>query len=137
IVDTAPSSPENVSLSGTATAPAVSASPVSFGNVLLNHSSSQTLTVNNTGTAPLVFGAGAVTLATGAGNYTLSADTCSGNSIPGGQSCTVNVTFSPTLSGSHPGSVSLTDNAPNSPQSVALSGAGLSQFVSITPSLQN
>lgn len=137
IVDTAPSSPENVPLSGTATAPAVGAAAVSFGNVLLNHSSSKTLTVNNTGTAPLVFGAGAVTLATGVGNYTLSSDTCSGNSIAAGQSCTVNVTFSPTLSGAHPGSVSLADNAPNSPQSVALSGAGLSQFVSITPNLQD
>ena len=134
IVDTAPSSPESVTLSGTATAPAVGAAAVSFGNVLLNHSSSKTLTVNNTGTAPLVFGANAVNLATGAGNYTLSSDTCSGNSIAAGQSCTVNVTFSPTLSGSHPGSVSLADNAPGSPQSVALSGAGLSQFVSITPS---
>ncbi|MGN6380012.1 MAG: choice-of-anchor D domain-containing protein [Gaiellales bacterium] len=133
ILDTAGSSPENVSLSGTATAPAVSAQNLDFGNVLLGHSATKTLTVSNSGSSALTIAPGGVGLATGGGNYSLSADTCSGQTIAVGNSCTVDVSFHPTLSGAHPGDVSISDNAPGSPQDVSLAGAGLSRFVSIAP----
>ncbi|MGO9271878.1 MAG: SBBP repeat-containing protein [Terriglobia bacterium] len=46
---------------------------------------------------------------------------------PGG-SCTVNVTFTPSLGGSRTGSLTITDNATGSPQAVSLTGTGSSPF---------
>jgi len=46
---------------------------------------------------------------------------------PGG-SCTVNVTFTPSLGGSRAGSLTITDNATGSPQAVSLTGTGSSPF---------
>jgi hypothetical protein len=133
IDDTSPGSPENVSLSGTATAPAVHAANLDFGDVLLGKSSAKTLTVTNSGSAPLDIGSSGVTVSNGSANYSLSADHCSGQTLTAGNSCTVTVTFQPTLSGAHPGDISITDNAPDSPQDVQLTGNGLSKFVGISP----
>ena len=49
--------------------------------------------------------------------------------LPGlasGASCTINVTFTPSTTGSVTGTLSITDNAAGSPQAVSLSGAGIS-----------
>ena len=138
IQDTSPSSPETVSLSGTATAPSVQAANIDFGDVLLGKSSSKTLTVTNSGTAPLDIGSNGVTVSTGSSNYSLSADLCSGQTLTNnGDSCSVTVTFHPTLSGAQPGDISISDNAPGSPQDVQLTGNGLSKFVSISPTSNN
>src|SRR5262249_757049 len=51
-------------------------------------------------------------------------------------SCTINVTFTPTAVGSRSASVTLTDNAGNSPQSIPLSGIGqatAAPLVSLNP----
>jgi len=45
-------------------------------------------------------------------------------SLSAGSSCEIKVTFTPTQTGALTGDVNFTDNAPNSPQSVALSGTG-------------
>ena len=45
------------------------------------------------------------------------------NLAPGG-SCVIKVSFTPTQTGVRSGSLSFTDNAPDSPQSVALTGKG-------------
>jgi hypothetical protein len=132
-----------VALTGTGTAPLaplVTLTPASlaFGNQTQGTSSAaQTITVKNTGTAPLTgivvtmsesqpsivrnvqSQAAAITSA----NY--SATTTCGSSLDVGASCTVGVTFSPTTTGSLPGTVTISDNAANSPQSAALSGAGV------------
>jgi hypothetical protein len=47
-----------------------------------------------------------------------------GSSLPPGQYCTINVTFTPTQKGNRTGTVTITDNAPNSPQEVKLKGVG-------------
>jgi len=39
-------------------------------------------------------------------------------------SCTINVTFKPTATGSRTGTLVITDNAQNSPQSISLPGTG-------------
>jgi uncharacterized protein YceK len=44
--------------------------------------------------------------------------------VAAGGSCTINVTFKPTVAGSRVGAVTITDNATGSPQSVSLTGAG-------------
>lgn len=133
IQDTSPGSPESVSLSGTATAPSVQAGNLDFGDVLLGKSSAKTLTVTNSGNAPLNIAANGVAVSTGGSNYSLSADQCSGQTLTAGNSCTATVDFHPTLSGSHPGDISIADNATDSPQDVQLTGNGLSRFVSISP----
>ncbi len=50
-----------------------------------------------------------------------------------GANCTVTVTFSPTSSGLRPGSLSITDNAGGSPQSVVLTGTGTDFGMSVSP----
>jgi len=60
------------------------------------------------------------------GDFSLvSANACAPPVAPGG-SCTVQVTFTPTATGSRTGSLTIMDNAPGSPQSVSLSGTGVS-----------
>jgi pyruvate/2-oxoglutarate dehydrogenase complex dihydrolipoamide acyltransferase (E2) component len=50
-------------------------------------------------------------------------NTC-GTSIPTGGQCTITVTFAPTTSGAQTGTVNISDNASNSPQSISLQGSG-------------
>ena len=47
-----------------------------------------------------------------------------GGTVAAGATCEVKVTFTPTQTGIRTGDLTFTDNAPGSPQSVALSGTG-------------
>jgi hypothetical protein len=47
-----------------------------------------------------------------------------GSTLAAGKSCKVKVTFTPTKTGTRTGNLTLTDNAPNSPQNVPLTGTG-------------
>ena len=104
----------------------LSATGLAFGNVALNNTSTKTLTISNKGTANLVISDIATT------NGSFGWANCSGATITPNSSCTVNVTFTPTVTGSASGTLSITDNASNSPQSVTLSGTGV-QPVTVTP----
>ena len=126
ITDNASGSPQTVSLSGTGTGTAAvaSLSPTSlaFGNQSVGATSAaQTVTLSNTGTAALSITSLALT-GTNAGDFTQT-NTC-GSSVAAGGNCTIRVTFKPTASGSRTASVSITDNASGSPQTVSLSGTG-------------
>jgi hypothetical protein len=59
-------------------------------------------------------------------------NTC-GSSLAAGTHCTISVTFTPLASGSRTASVSITDNASGSPQTVSLSGTGTAALVSLSP----
>ncbi len=48
-----------------------------------------------------------------------------GSSVAAGQSCTLNITFSPTAVKYYSSSLTITDNSTNSPQTIALSGSGV------------
>jgi hypothetical protein len=87
-------------------------------------SSPQTVTITNTGTATLT-----ITSITTSGDF-LQTNTCGAvsNLLSPGQSCSASVTFAPTASGARSGSLSISDNATGSPQTVALSGTGTAQF---------
>ena len=133
ITDNASGSPQSVSLSGTGTAAAVSLSPTSlaFGNQSLGvTSAAQTLTLGNTGTAALSITSLALT-GTNASDFAQT-NTC-GSPVAAGSNCTISVTFKPAASGSRTASVSITDNASGSPQSVSLSGTGTAVVVSLSP----
>ena len=57
------------------------------------------------------------------GNFAVASKTC-GSTLKSGASCTVNVTFTPSISGALTGSLAISDSAPDSPQTVALTGTG-------------
>jgi hypothetical protein len=68
---------------------------------------------------------------TASGDFTISFSTCK-TQLAVGKSCKVNVTFTPEQLGQLSGTLTFTDNAPNSPQTVPLSGTGVSA-VALTP----
>jgi sugar lactone lactonase YvrE len=124
ITDNAPSSPQTVSLSGTGIAPVtLSASSLNFGPVTVNTTSAtQTVTLTNNQAVALHFSSIAV-----AAPYAIvsTGTTCAvGTPVAAAGSCTLALTFTPTLLGATPGTLNIGDDAPNSPQTVSLSGSG-------------
>jgi hypothetical protein len=102
--------------------------PLAFGTrPLFAPSAPQTVTVTNTGTAPLT-----ITNVTPVGSaptnfpgdYQITANTCVGTPVLPGLTCTVSVTFAPQAVGSRPALLQFTDNATPGPQLVGLTGAG-------------
>lgn len=107
----------------TAVAPAVSLSTTSLtftGTAVGTATATQTVTVTNSGTDPLVISNVSIS-GTNASAFS-ETDTCSTASVAGGKTCTISVIFTPTAIGSASASLSITDNAANSPQSVSLAG---------------
>jgi hypothetical protein len=104
-----------------ASAPIVTPTPqtLSFSSQLVNTTSSnKSVTLKNNGTAIVT-----MTSITATGDYAVASNTC-GSSLAAGASCTVNVSFKPAISGSITGSLAISDSAPDSPQTVSLSGTG-------------
>lgn len=92
---------------------------LNFGNQTVGGKSpGQTITLTNTGPGVLMIDKGIIS-----GPFILSKNTCAATIIAGA-SCTVTLEFKPTVKGHVNGSISVTDNAPNSPQKVVLSGTG-------------
>lgn len=97
----------------------LSASSLNFGNVALTLSSSaQTVQLTNTGNAPLAI-SGIIT----AGDFS-ETNTC-GASLATGTSCTITVVFIPSATGSRTGTLTVTDNASTTTQTVTLGGTGV------------
>jgi hypothetical protein len=121
ITDSASNSPQSVSLTGTGIlGPLVTLSPISISfpsqyvgtsglpiNVTLTNSGGQPLTISSVQ----------------AGGDFGATSGCTSN-LPAGVNCTIGVFFDPSASGLRTGTLTITDNAPGSPQSVALSGTG-------------
>jgi hypothetical protein len=83
-------------------------------------SAPQTFTLENT--SPVALNVSSVSISgANAGEFT-EADTCTGNTLLTGTTCTVNVTFTPIAAGVATAQVNLTDNGNNSPQVVNLTG---------------
>lgn len=135
IADSAPDSPQMVALSGTGTVPTVSLSApgLSLGSKPTGSASAaQTETITNTGNGNLVVST--VTVAgTNASDFAVSADACTGSTVAPGSACTVSVIFTPSGAGSRSATLNFSDNAPDSPQSVSLSGTGTGPEASFSP----
>ncbi len=135
LTDDAVSSPQNVSLSGTGTAPAASLAPSSLtfaSQIVGTTSPAQAVTLTNSGSASLAIGSIGLT-GPNAGDYQQT-NTCPA-SLPTGSSCSISVTFSPAGAGSRVASVSVADDAAGSPHTVGLSGMGTASApaVGLTP----
>ncbi|MFZ0732901.1 MAG: choice-of-anchor D domain-containing protein [Candidatus Sulfotelmatobacter sp.] len=93
-----------------------------FGNVALNTPSSKTVTIKNTGSAAITF-----TSITGSGSYVATpsgASPCTGT-LSSGKQCTITVTFTPLVTGTTVGSITVIDNASVSTQLQDASGNGI------------
>ena len=102
----------------------VSPSQLSFASTLIGQASAaQTVTVTNKGS----FAATSLTLALAA-PFSLTQDTCGGNSLAAGASCTAGVIFTPTAGGTATGTLTVGSASVLTPATVALSGAGGAAF---------
>jgi Beta-propeller repeat/Abnormal spindle-like microcephaly-assoc'd, ASPM-SPD-2-Hydin len=121
--DVDPSSPQFATLTGTGTnsAPVVLLTPTSlnFGGQLVTTTSSpaKMITLKNNGTATLNL----MPIAS-FGDFA-EMNTC-GASLPATMSCSISVTFTPTATGARNGTITITDDANGSPQTVPLTGTG-------------
>jgi sugar lactone lactonase YvrE len=86
-------------------------------------SASQTVTLTNSGNAALSITSITVT-GTNASDFVLAPANNCGTSVAAGANCTVSVSFKPGASGPRSASLTITDDAGNSPQSAAISGTG-------------
>jgi hypothetical protein len=129
ISDTAAGSPQTVSLTGTGSGAVLSLTPPSLTfpsqyvgtsglpqNVSLQNTGNTALTISNVTVSP--------------SDYAETSG-CTSSLAPG-VSCTIAVFFDPTASGTRTGTLTVTDNAPGSPHTVALTGTG--QDFSMAPS---
>jgi hypothetical protein len=113
--------------------PAVTLAPpnLKFGNQTVGITSPQQVsTLTNTGYGTLTIDSIAV-IGTDRGDFAQS-NNC-GTSVPPNGSCKITVTFTPSATGARNAAVSITDNAPNSPQMLPLSGVGVLPTVIFSP----
>jgi len=99
----------------------LSTSSLNFGNEVVGGSIPLGVAVKNTGNSSLTISQIAVT---GTGFSVLSG--ILGTTIAAGQTSELNVVFAPKATGSVTGKVTITSNATNSPNSVSVSGTGVS-----------
>jgi len=124
VTDSAANSPQTVALSGTGVqAVVLNTTSLNLGNqtegttslskaVALKNNLNSLLTISDIATS---------------GDFGQS-NTC-GSNLPAKRKCTINVTFTPTGTGTRNGTLTVTDNASNSPQTASLTGIGVAQAV--------
>ena len=133
----APSSPDQLGLTGTGLAGTFAASPASvdFGSVVDGKTAEKTVTVSNSGTGPLVFSSIGFT---GSGKSVYSIDpigtTCTSSTVlPSGGSCSVVIAISPVVDGTYNASLEVNGDGTNAPFDVPLTGSGVSPKISVNP----
>jgi hypothetical protein len=121
ITDDALASPQTAALTGIGASSAISlsTSTLAFGSQVLNTASAgQKVTVTNSGVINVTMNSVATS-----GGYSKT-DTCTGATLTPGQTCTITVTFAPTIAGSMPGTLTINDTATGTPHLVSLTGTG-------------
>jgi len=122
ITDNSAQSPRSVTLTGVGLAPptvALSPTSLNFAAQIVDSTSpgqSVTLTTSGSGTLAIV------SISTTTSDFGAS-NNC-GNSVAGGATCTITVTFTPTAAGGRAGTIVIASNAANGTQMVSLSGPG-------------
>ena len=113
-----------------ASAIALSPQSLAFGNQTLNNTSnSRTVTLVNAGSAPLNISSISVS-----GQFSQT-NNC-GSVVPaGGGTCTFQVTFTPTQTGAVTDQITISDDAAGSPQTITLTGSGVTSAgtLSVSP----
>ena len=155
VYDNAANSPQTVTLNGTGTsasAPAVSISPSSYvfpattaQSGYQSGNGNPAITVKNIGNAPLTFtGSTPFTIINGGTSSPISVypnGSCTetyvnfSTSMPANDNCTITVQFWPQSAGAFQATLSVADNAADSPQTVLLSGVGKAGQLQFAPTL--
>jgi hypothetical protein len=129
ITDDAPGNPHSVSLAGTGVAPpppapavTIAPNPINFPTITQGTSSAPlNITVTNSGNATLH-----ISTVTVAGNnpadFSTSTANCSASTIAPNATCSLSVTFSPLAAGQRSETISLADDASDSPQLIQIAG---------------
>jgi hypothetical protein len=110
-----------VLVTGTAVTPSLTSTPgsLSFSDETVGSTSAvQTLTLTNTSSV-------AVTITSVAAGGPFAATSQCGANLAAAATCSIAVTFTPTAVGQQTGSLTITDNAVGSPQTIALTGSGV------------
>ena len=119
-----PAGPQSISLNGTCTVLPNIESALSTSSLVFipqttgTTSASQSVTLSNIGLQPL-----AISSVTASGDVT-EATKC-GKTLAIASNCTISISFTPKAAGSRTGTVTVTDNAPDSPHVITISGLGL------------
>jgi trimeric autotransporter adhesin len=123
ITDDASNSPQSAQLSGTGIVPAsLSASSIVFGNQSVNGvGAARVLTLQNNETVPLTISA----ISTSGDFAQTSNCPLAPSTLAAKLTCNISVTFTPTVLGARAGSLTVSDDAANSPQTAQLSGTGI------------
>jgi hypothetical protein len=118
--DNASNSPQTVALSGPGVAQAtLNPASENYGETTVGTTSTpKTLTLDNQQNVPLT----GIAIST-TGDFAVSATTCT-TSLGAKDKCTIDVTFTPTQTGTLTGQLSVSDSANNSPQTLNLTGIG-------------
>ena len=128
VSDDAGGSPQALNLSGNGINPAAVLSPTSltFANQPVGvASAAQAVALTNSGVGPLT-----IASINASGDYAQT-NNC-GTSVAQGASCTVSITLTPTTGGTRFGTVTVTDNATTSPQTVSLTGTGVPPTITLS-----
>ncbi len=119
-----------------ANAPGMSIVPatLAFGNQTENvRSAAKTVTITNEGTAPLDITQITFTETDTSGNTDFAeTDNCVGTVAASGGSCSLNITFTPRSLGNETGAFSIADNAAGSPQTIKVTGSGVTAATAVT-----
>jgi hypothetical protein len=104
---------------------ALSSHTVAFGSENLGSSTTKTVKLTNTGAKAIhpedVF--------SGSSEFALSANSCTGNVVKPGKTCTFSITFAPTAAGAVTGSLKVLTDEGTAAQKVAISGTGVQQLM--------
>ena len=112
----------------------VSPTSLSFGNQgIASTSASKKVTLTNNSVATVTISSTTISGAN-ASDFAQSGSTC-GSSLGINASCTISISFTPGAAGARSATLTITDSASNSPQTVALSGTGVQQVTLSSSSL--
>ncbi len=130
--DNVSGSPQTVALSGTGVGASLSISPTSIGfasQTLQIPTTAQTVTVRNTGSAPVQISS--ITMSGANPADFVEMNNCPGTLNAAAAPCTVSVAFQPVAGGAQAATLLIANNAIANPQVVTLSGMGLVPSVAL------
>jgi hypothetical protein len=120
VTDNAAGSPQHAALGGTGTTANLFPTSLNFGTVATGTTSpAKSVTLTNVGATAISI-AGIVITGTNAGDFAQT-HSC-GSSLGPGATCSISITFKPAASGTRTATLSVSDNAAGSPQTVTLNG---------------
>jgi kumamolisin len=123
-----------VTVNPLATGVSVSPSSLAFASTVVGATSAaKNVTLTNSGSVTLVISG--ITTSANFATKTATGKTPCGATLAAGKACQIGVVFVPTTAGALTGTLSISDNASNSPQTVTLSGTGKVQ-AALTPATE-